>query len=201
MNTWGTIFCKPNQPYSFWQVKNCKYDLCTFFCFIDWVFCKMSVTDDWVLLISICSDNKNCSGVTKTVVWWQRLSYARLEVAWLCYVHPALSNRSPLKKALRPFWYMLWLPLCFLPHQKQLQWCMCVCEKLPIVCKQCEMQQYGVHGFRFICICIFKGWYLHTHTSFGSLWNDSVDFIGVWNVQLASFHQLIKVIAFVKSTA
>lgn len=66
---------------------------------------------------SISPDAKNCFAVTKkTVVLWQRLSYARLEVVWLCYVHPALSNRSPLKKALRPFWYMLWLPLCFLPQ-------------------------------------------------------------------------------------
>ena len=43
--------------------------------------------------------------------------------------------------------------------------------------------------------------YLQALTFFGFLWNDSVDFIRVWDVQLAPLHYLIKVIAFIKSTA
>lgn len=52
---------------------------------------------------SVTPDNKNCSGVTKAAVWWQRLSYARPEVVWLSFKQLALSNRSPLKKALGLF--------------------------------------------------------------------------------------------------
>lgn len=124
-------------------VRSCYFNLS------DKLICTMSATDDWGKSIlsenlawesSVSPDRKNCSGVTKTVVLWQKLSYARLEVVWLCYVHPALSNRSPLKKALWPFWYRLWLPLRFLPHQNQLQWCICIWKKkMPVVYKQCEM--------------------------------------------------------------
>lgn len=38
----------------------------------------------------------------------------------------------------RPFG-ILWLPLSFLPPQKQVQWCIYVCKKTPMVYKHIEM--------------------------------------------------------------